>query len=84
MGAIPAIAIDAVLARYGLSREAFCDGLGLGMATVRSWHRGDRKPSLFVCQLAEERLGIPKHELRPDIWPPPPPERRTKASAMAI
>jgi transcriptional regulator with XRE-family HTH domain len=63
--------IDRILRRHGISREAFCQGTGLGIATVRSWARGDRKPSVPVCQLAEERLGIPKHELRPDIWPPP-------------
>lgn len=82
----PVFDIDAVLSRHGLSREAFCDQLGLGMPTLRAWVRGDRKPSVLVCQLAEERLAIPKHELRPDIWPKPKstPPRRSGARAMAI
>jgi transcriptional regulator with XRE-family HTH domain len=82
MGTSPVLDVDAILSRYGLSREDFCDRLGLGMPTIRSWMRGDRKPSVPVCQLAEERLGIPKHELRPDLWQPPPP--RTRAKAMAV
>lgn len=79
MGDTPAIDIDAVLARHRLTREEFCERLNLGISTIRSWVRADRKPSLAVCQLAEERLRIPKHELRPDVWTPPSRSRRAAA-----
>jgi ribosome-binding protein aMBF1 (putative translation factor) len=78
MADAPILDPDAIMARYGVSRDDLLTKLGIGWATVRSWRRGDRKPSLAVCQLAEKRLGIPKHELRPDVWPPP-----TKAAKAA-
>ena len=76
----PVLDVDEILSRYQLSRDQFCERLGLGMPTLRSWVRGDRKPSTAVCQMAEELLGIPKHEFRPDLWPPPK-SRRCKAMA---
>jgi transcriptional regulator with XRE-family HTH domain len=73
--------IDAVLKRYRLTREEFAERLALSMQTIRSWSRGDRRPSLQVCMLAEEKLGIRKHELRPDIWPKQSRTRRLKVAA---
>jgi len=72
---------DAVLARHGLDRDGFCARLNLGLPTFRSWVRGDRKPSIQVCQRAEQVLGIGKHELRPDLWTPPPRQRRRALAA---
>jgi transcriptional regulator with XRE-family HTH domain len=76
----PALDIDAILIRHGLSRGEFCEQMGLSMSTIRSWHRGDRKPSLDACQLAFDRCNIGKHELRPDVWPTPPPAPATTRS----
>jgi transcriptional regulator with XRE-family HTH domain len=81
MGEFTALNVDAMLGRHKLTREDFCEQMSLSMNTIRAWQRGDRRPSLEVCQLACERLNISKHELRPDVWPPP--TSRSKRSLAA-
>jgi DNA-binding transcriptional regulator YdaS (Cro superfamily) len=44
--------------------------LGLSPTTLNSWlRRGTRLPAEHVLAI-EAALGIPRHELRPDIYPP--------------
>lgn len=81
------IDLNAVLARHQLGPADIRD-LGFSVRAVDYWRSGGRKVSIAAAQLIEERLGIPKHELRPDIWPPPakPPakaSRRREAMAAA-
>jgi transcriptional regulator with XRE-family HTH domain len=71
------VRIDRVLERHGLSREQFVAAAGVSLASYRCYRRGVRSPSAEVV-IAVERLGIQRHELRPDLWPPP---GRRKASA---
>lgn len=71
MDADKPIDLDAVLKRHGLVTKDLSHVLGVSMVTVRWWKRGIRKPSIENARLAEVKLGIPKHELRPDLWDPP-------------
>ena len=79
-----AIDLSDVLLRYGLTGEAFAQGAGVSMVTFRAYRRGYRVMSPEVAIRAEQKLGIPRHELRPDLWPPPQPEetkrRRNRAA----
>jgi DNA-binding transcriptional regulator YdaS (Cro superfamily) len=63
--------LDAVLARHG-RKPADLIAAGFSQRMVNYWRRGDRPISVGSAQLIEQHLGIPKHELRPDVWPPPP------------
>lgn len=91
------IDLDAVLARHGRTRSDLVN-LGFSMRTVDYWRSGGpphpsggrkptSRPSVRAALLIEEKLGIPRHELRPDIWPPPKPpakaSRRREAMAAA-
>lgn len=46
---------------------ALADALGIRVPSVYSWRR---VPPTRVLEL-ERITGIPRHELRPDIYPPP-------------
>jgi transcriptional regulator with XRE-family HTH domain len=76
-GIVYTVPIEGVLKRHGVSAEQFAAAAGVGMQTYRCYRRGVRSPSIDVALAAERELRIPRHELRPDIWPPP---RLTKAS----
>jgi transcriptional regulator with XRE-family HTH domain len=66
-----AIDLSDVLLRHDLTGEAFAEGAGVSMVTYRAYRRGYRVMSPEVAMRAAEKLGIPRHELRPDLWPPP-------------
>jgi len=50
--------------------------LGLSRNTVKKWSSVPTKHVLAV----EAATGIPRHELRPDIYPPPVPTKTTEAA----
>lgn len=43
---------------------------GMPYQSVYRQYRGDRNPSAEYALLYERILGIPRSELRPDLWPP--------------
>ena len=43
--------------------------LGISPQAIRKWERAGRVPAERVLQV-EASTGIPRHELRPDIYPP--------------
>ena len=59
--------MDTIRAQRGLLKR-IADGLGIAQSTVSEWKRvpAERLPEV------EAITGIPRHELRPDIVPPPP------------
>jgi hypothetical protein len=71
--------IERVLKRHGIDAKAFCAGAKIGMQTYRTYKRGDRVPSVATVIRVESALNIPRHELRPDVWPPPPKVRSQPA-----
>jgi len=73
----PRTPIDAVLVKHGLTAEAFCERLGLSPDTLRKWRKGLRAMSYPLAIRCEQEFGIPRHELRPDIFPAP--RRRSPA-----
>ena len=59
------------LSRYraakGLTLEAVAEELGVNKSTVLRWESGP-VPAERIIQL-EQATGIPRHELRPDLYP---------------
>lgn len=49
--------------------------LGMPYQSVYRQYRGQRKPSGEFAILYERILGIPRWEIRPDLWPPEAPPR---------
>jgi hypothetical protein len=62
---------DAMLAGYGLCRQTVSVSLGVSREAVRKWALGKGQPSPKMAQRAQTLLGIPRWELRPDLWPRP-------------
>jgi transcriptional regulator with XRE-family HTH domain len=62
--------LDTMLARYGLDRQTVSTALGITREAVRKWAIGTSKPSIETAIRAEQRLALPRHELRPDVWSP--------------
>lgn len=60
----------AVEAAGGVTRLA--EALGIGRSAVSQWPRVPVERVLAV----EAATGVPRHELRPDIYPPPAPVER--------
>lgn len=75
------VPIDEVLKRYAVEPAVFCAQVGIGMHSYRHYRRGSRIPGIDTAIAAETKCGIPRHELRPDIWPPPPVETKRKRKA---
>lgn len=63
----------------GLRRSAFCRKFGISYPTFFQHLTGTRRVSPEMAIFYEEKLGIPRSELRPDLWPPAesptPPEK---------
>lgn len=61
------------LSRYraanGLTLEAVAEGLGVNKSTVLRWEEGSI-PAERIIQI-EQATGIPRSELRPDLYPAP-------------
>lgn len=80
--------MEDVLARYGITRKDLVRALGVRAETVRLWcsdqPRPGRKaptsrPSAKNALAIERLLGVPRWEMRPDLWEPP----AARASAPA-
>lgn len=67
------IDLGRILEPRGLKESDLAEVLGVSERTVLFWRSGERKPSPEHAMKAERLLNIPKHELRPDLWEPPPP-----------
>jgi DNA-binding transcriptional regulator YdaS (Cro superfamily) len=72
------IGLDRILARYDLT-AADLVRIGFSVRGVNYWRSGGRKVSIQAVLTIEATLGIPRHELRPDIWPAPQRTRRKAA-----
>lgn len=66
----PLIDLDAVLASHGLTRKSLQEGLGVTEQATSAWAVGRNRMSPEIAIRAETELGIPRSELRPDLWPP--------------
>lgn len=53
---------------------------GLPYQSVYKQYHGARKLSGDYALLYEKKLGIPRSELRPDLWPPEPEKAETCAN----
>lgn len=54
-------------AAHGLTLEAVAGALGVNKSTVLRWEDGPI-PAERIIQI-EQATGIPRHELRPDLYP---------------
>ena len=54
-------------AAHGLTLEAVAEAIGVNKSTVLRWEDGGI-PAERIIQL-EQATGIPRHELRPDLYP---------------
>jgi transcriptional regulator with XRE-family HTH domain len=53
--------------RYKNQVEAAND-LGFSTATISEWVNGGKKPSFANAKVLARRLGVPREEIRPDIF----------------
>jgi putative transcriptional regulator len=53
--------VKKIRASLGLSQALFARFLGVGVKTVRSWERGDRKLSGMACRFLDEIAFSPEH-----------------------
>ena len=58
---------DHLKSKYKNQAEAARD-LGFSTATISDWINGEKKPSFTNAKILESRLGIPREEIRPDIF----------------
>ena len=47
--------------------KAIADALGIRTQAVSQWRRVPAEHAIVIA----DKLGIPLHELRPDLWPSP-------------
>jgi transcriptional regulator with XRE-family HTH domain len=77
---MPAVTpIDSILAAHGLTADEFCARTGLSIGTIRAWRGKRRAASVETALMLEEKLRIPRHHWRPDLWPPPATSKRKAA-----
>lgn len=51
-----------------INQAALAELLGVERATISRWESGERQPGPEVWALIEEKTGIPRSELRPDLF----------------
>jgi DNA-binding transcriptional regulator YdaS (Cro superfamily) len=53
-------------------QKALAEAIGTGQSQVWYWLKRSKKgvPAEFVLKI-EQATGVPRHEIRPDIFPPP-------------
>lgn len=61
--------VDRVIETYG-GAAALARRLGISRNAVSDWRSKQRVPVERVLDI-EKLTGIPRHEIRPDIYPPP-------------
>jgi DNA-binding transcriptional regulator YdaS (Cro superfamily) len=62
-------ALDRAVEAAG-GEDAFLVKLGVRRRTLMYWRAGKRLFAERVIEI-EELTGVPRHDLRPDLWPPP-------------
>ncbi len=62
-------AFGRALARFGFSINQVVRLTGIPYSTVWCHYVGTRKPKAEYAIKYEEKLGIPRSEIRPDLWP---------------
>jgi DNA-binding transcriptional regulator YiaG len=58
---------DILKTKYRNQAEAAKE-LGFSTATISDWINGQKKPSFTNAKILEMRLGIPREQIRPDIF----------------
>ena len=56
-----------ISASYGNQKNA-CEALGVPTSTFSSWVKEQKKPSISNVKMLVKKLGIPREEIRPDIF----------------
>lgn len=67
--------LAAYMTAHGLTDGDFAQLLGVSDELVRLWRHGRRGISAKRAIEISKATGIPRHELRPDLWEPPKPRR---------
>jgi DNA-binding transcriptional regulator YdaS (Cro superfamily) len=63
----------------GLTAECVASWFGISEVTLRSYENGTRKIPPEFAVAFETRTGVPRHELRPDIFVAPPAKKEAAA-----
>ena len=63
--------LESRLRDLGISDAEFAQQHGVSAEAVRLWRKGLRRMSPATAMAIEQKAGIPRHELRPDLWEPP-------------
>lgn len=53
----------------GLTQSDIAEALGVAQSAVSNWSRGEKEPSAERAVDIETKLGVPRSEIRPDLWP---------------
>jgi DNA-binding transcriptional regulator YdaS (Cro superfamily) len=61
--------IEALIERAG-GPAALAEAAGVTRTTVYSWRKRGRVPAKRAADISDV-LAIPRHAIRPDLWPPP-------------
>lgn len=64
--------ISEVMEAKGLSDAQLAELAQVSPETARLWRHGQRKPSPEKAKELAKLLEVGKHEIRPDLWDPPP------------
>ena len=73
-------AVDEAIRRLG-SRGALAKRLGITRQAILLWPK--RGPKAEHVKILEELSGVPRHEIRPDIYDPPDRERSRSTQVRA-
>jgi DNA-binding transcriptional regulator YdaS (Cro superfamily) len=61
---------DAILAEHSVSPADIMTSLGVSKFALYKWRTGACRPHPAHAVEIEEKFGIPRHKLRPDLWDP--------------
>lgn len=61
------------------SQQKLADQLGIRSASISEWKLRDKVPAERVLAI-EAATGVSRHDLRPDVFGPPPAKKRRKAA----
>jgi DNA-binding transcriptional regulator YdaS (Cro superfamily) len=65
--------LDGVLGEYGLTRTDAANVLGVTVSAIGTYCVAGRLIPAESAVRLEQAVGIPRHRLRPDLWPEPVP-----------
>ncbi len=55
----------------GKRQNEIAAGVGRSNGAISQWVNGERSIPAEIVPKVEEVTGIPRHQLRPDLWPAP-------------